>query len=185
MWMVTMTDDDVKKLTTRIDTLEGELQLQKDLVAELLKRIYGAKSEKIDTAQLLLDLLGDGPKKPDAAECQDAPAAEPEENKAGKKKPRRQKLRDSLKALPTFTTEIIPPELSTFCSPSVPSTKSSVSRPSSISDVPCACWLSELWHPRSASGSKRSPTSLRIVIARFYPTKVPPPPRFLAAIETE
>lgn len=33
------------------------------LVAELLKRLYGAKSKKADTAQLLLDLLGDEPKK--------------------------------------------------------------------------------------------------------------------------
>jgi transposase len=108
-----MTDDDVKKLAEENAELRAELQLQKGLVAELLKRLYGAKSEKVDSAQLLLDLLGDGPKKPDAADVQDAPAAEPgpEEKKAGKKKPRRQKLRDSLKNLPTVTTEIIPPEV--------------------------------------------------------------------------
>src|SRR5690606_31942455 len=54
-----------------------------------------------------------GPKKPDAADVQDedAPAAEPGEKKTGKKKPRRQKLRDSLKALPTVTTEVIPREV--------------------------------------------------------------------------
>ena len=108
-----MTDDEARKLTAEIAALRSELQLQKDLVAELLKRLYGAKSEKLDTAQLLLELLGDGAKKPDAADVQDAPAADPEPGgkKAGKKKPRHQKLRDSLKALPTITTEIIPPEV--------------------------------------------------------------------------
>lgn len=108
-----MTDDEIRKLTAEIARLRAELQLQKDLVAELLKRLYGAKSEKVDAAQLLLDLLGDDPKNPGAAGAGDAPAAEPEpeEKRAGKKKPRRQKLRDSLKALPTITTEIIPREV--------------------------------------------------------------------------
>ena len=113
MWGATMTDDEAEKLTAEIAELRAELQLQKDIVAELLKRIYGAKSEKIDTAQLLLDLLGDGRKKPDAAGCEDAPAAEPEpgKEKPAPKKRRRQRLRDSLKALPTVTTEIIPDEV--------------------------------------------------------------------------
>ena len=108
-----MTDDEAEKLAARIDVLEAELKVKDGIIAELIKRLYGARSEKLDTAQLLLDLQGDGPKKPDAAGCQDAPAAELEieREKPAQKKPRRQKLRDSLKGLPTVTTEIIPPEV--------------------------------------------------------------------------
>jgi len=106
-----MTDDEAEKLTARIAALEAELKVKDGIIAELIKRLYGARSEKLDTAQLLLDLQGDGPKKPDAAGCQDALAAEPEGKRAGRKKPRRQKLHDSLKGLPTVTTEIIPPEV--------------------------------------------------------------------------
>jgi len=107
-----MSEDDAKKLTAKISALESELQLQKDLVAELLKRIYGAKSEKTDPAQLLLELLGEEPKKPEAAGAEDAPAAEPEQKKKKPRKRRNQKLRNSLKALPAITSEIIPIEVS-------------------------------------------------------------------------
>lgn len=103
--------DEVRKLIEQNEKLEAELQIQKDLVAELLKRLYGAKSEKMDSAQLLLELLGDGPKKPDAAGDEDVPAAEPDREKKKRGKPRQQKLRDSLKDLPTITTEIVPPEV--------------------------------------------------------------------------
>ena len=109
-----MIDTETRKLTDRIGALETELQFQKDLVAELLKRIYGAKSEKIDTAQLLLDLLGEEAKKPEAADVQDpedVPAADSETEKKKPSKPRSQKLRDSLKGLPTVTTEIIPSQV--------------------------------------------------------------------------
>ncbi len=109
-----MTDDQARELTARIVALEEQLKIKDGIIAELLKRIYGARSEKIDSDQLLLDLLRDGPKKPEAADVQDedAPAAEPDEGRTGKKKkPRRQKLRDSLKGLPTVTTEIIPREV--------------------------------------------------------------------------
>jgi transposase len=107
-----MTDEEAAELTAEVAALKAELQLQKDLVAELLKRIYGAKSEKVDTAQLLLDLLGDGPKKPEAAgSAEGAPAAEPEHKKAAPRRSRRQKLRDSLKGLPTVTREIVPDEV--------------------------------------------------------------------------
>jgi hypothetical protein len=108
----TMTDEDAnKKLTARVVALEAKLEIKDGIIAELLKRIYGAKSEKLDTSQLLLDLLGDEPKKPDAAGPEDVPAAEPSPEKKNPKKRRRQKLRDSLKALPTVTTEIIPREV--------------------------------------------------------------------------
>ena len=107
-----MSEDDAKKLIEEVTSLRAELQLQKDLVAELLKRIYGAKSEKIDPAQLLLELLGEEPKKPEAAGAEDAPAAEPEQKKKKPRKRRNQKLRNSLKTLPTITSEIIPTEVS-------------------------------------------------------------------------
>ena len=105
-----MDPEQTEKLTARIAALEAELRLQKDIVAELLKRLYGARSEKVSTAQLLLAFLEDGAKKPGAAGGEDAPpAAEP----ARKKPPqgRQQKLRDSLKNLPTVTREIVPPEV--------------------------------------------------------------------------
>jgi len=106
-----MTDDEARELTARVAALEQQVEIKDGIIAELLKRIYGAKSEKTDRDQLLLDLLEDEPKKPDAAEVPDAPAAEFEEKKPGKKKSRRQKLRDSLKDLPTVTHEIVPPEV--------------------------------------------------------------------------
>lgn len=109
-----MPDDEAEELRAKIASLEAELEVQKGIVAELLKRIYGVKSEKLDSAQELLDLLWDDePKKPDAADAQDAPAAESEDNKVERKrkKPRSQKLRDSLKKLPTVAREIIPPDV--------------------------------------------------------------------------
>ncbi|MEM9599024.1 MAG: IS66 family transposase [Acidobacteriota bacterium] len=106
-----MTDDEARKLTARVAALEQQLEIKDGIIAELLKRLYGAKSEKIDSDQLLLDLLRDEPKKPAAAGVHDAPAAEPDEKQPGKKQSRRQKLRDSLKGLPTVTTEIIPREV--------------------------------------------------------------------------
>ncbi len=59
-----MTDDEARGLRAEVAALRAELELQKGIVAELLKRLYGARSEKLDTAQLLLELLGeDAPKK--------------------------------------------------------------------------------------------------------------------------
>ena len=108
-----MTDDEARELTARVAALERQLEIKDGIIAELLKRLYGVKSEKIDSAQLLLELLGDEPKKPDAAGLHDGPAAEPELFAGEKKvrKPRRQKLRDSLKHLPTVTREIVPEEV--------------------------------------------------------------------------
>jgi len=102
------------ELGARLTDLEAALQLQKDLVAELFKRIYGPGSEKIDPAQLLLKLLGgEDVKKPEAAGEQDPePAADPKASKQKSPKKRRsQKLRNSMRALPTVTLEIIPEEV--------------------------------------------------------------------------
>lgn len=105
-----MDRDELEKLTARVAALEAELRLQKDLVAELLKRLYGAKSEKMSTEQMLLAFLQDGAKKPEAVGGEDAPpAADPSPQRA--RRNRQQKLRDSLKTLPTVTTEIVPPEV--------------------------------------------------------------------------
>jgi len=105
-----MEDTNVAGLLREIASLKAELQLQKDLVAELLRRLYGAKSEKLDSAQLLLAFLaGEPAEKPDAAA--DAPAAEPAPAPAKRHKPRNRKLRDSLVNLPTVTTEIVPAEV--------------------------------------------------------------------------
>lgn len=108
-----MTDDEARRLTARVAELEAKLELKEGIIAELLKRLYGAKSEKQDSAQLLLELLGDGAKKPGAAGGGGAPAAEPTPEPGGRepKRPRRQKLRDSLKGLPTVTREIVPDEV--------------------------------------------------------------------------
>jgi hypothetical protein len=46
-------------LTAKVASLEAELAVQKGIVAALLKRIYGAKSEKMSHDQLLLEFLGD------------------------------------------------------------------------------------------------------------------------------
>jgi hypothetical protein len=54
-------------LTARVASLEAELAVQKGIVAALLKRIYGAKSEKMSHEQLLLEFLRDEAKKPAAA----------------------------------------------------------------------------------------------------------------------
>ncbi|MDB4406048.1 hypothetical protein N9191_01975, partial [bacterium] len=66
-----------KMLLQKVAVLEEELQLQKDLVAALLKRLYGAKSEKLSHDQLLLTFLEDEAKNPEAADGnEDPPAAE-------------------------------------------------------------------------------------------------------------
>ena len=102
--------DQNKKLTAEVASLREELQLQKDLVAALLKRLYGAKSEKLSHDQLLLTFLEDESKKPHAAEPEDqGPAAE-----QGAKKKRAKctnKLSNSLQGLPTTERIIIAPEV--------------------------------------------------------------------------
>lgn len=44
-----MTEEQVRKLQEKVATLEAKVQLQEDLIAALLKKLYGVKSEKIDT----------------------------------------------------------------------------------------------------------------------------------------
>ena len=84
--------------------------MQKGIVAALLKRIYGARSEKMTHDQLLLEFLGDEVKKPAAAVPEDqGPAAETQEPKTRAR--RTNKLSESRKNLPTVIREIIHPEV--------------------------------------------------------------------------
>lgn len=89
-------------LVEKVTSLEAELATQKALVAELLKRLYGPKSEQMDTNQLLLALLEVDAKKPVAT----APAEDLGAVVDPKAKPTRarrtNKLSDSLKNLPTI-----------------------------------------------------------------------------------
>jgi hypothetical protein len=54
----------IAELTAEVASLKAELAIQKGVVAALLKRIYGAKSEKMSHDQLLLEFLGDEAKSP-------------------------------------------------------------------------------------------------------------------------
>ncbi len=95
-------------LAAKVDALQAELEIQKGIVAALLKRLYGASSEKMSQDQLLMAFLADEAKKPEAAAGADAPpAADPVSPKQRAR--RTNKLSDSLKGLPTVTREIIDP----------------------------------------------------------------------------
>jgi hypothetical protein len=108
-------EQQIAELTEKVASLEAELEVQKGLVTALLKRIYGAKSEKMDHQQLLMEFLKDEAKKPDAAVgSEEPPAAEilVAEPPAAKPRARRvSKLSDSLKSLPTIVREIIHPDV--------------------------------------------------------------------------
>ena len=79
--------------------LRAELKQQKAINRELLKRLYGSKSEQMDANQLLLLLSDDESKKPDAAEPggQEPEAEQPRKLRAKRKS----KLSGSLQGLPT------------------------------------------------------------------------------------
>lgn len=62
-----------QKITAEVASLRAELATQKALVAELLKRLYGTKSEQIDTNQLLLTFLEGEAKKPEATASAEDP----------------------------------------------------------------------------------------------------------------
>lgn len=99
-------------LMEQVSSLQAELDIQKGIVAALLKRLYGAKSEKLSTDQLLLAFLEGEAKKPEAAAGTDVPPAAEVAPPAPKKRaPRTNKLADSLKGLPTVTREIIHPDV--------------------------------------------------------------------------
>ena len=100
----------IEELTAKVIALEAELAIQKGIVAALLKRIYGAKSEKMSHDQLLMEFLNDEAKKAEAADGNDAPPAA--ETLPSKPRARRNnKLSESLKGLPTVIREVIHPDV--------------------------------------------------------------------------
>lgn len=100
-------EQQIAELSAEVASLKAELALQKSLVAELLKRLYGAKSEKMSPDQLLMEFLNEEAKKPAAAAPVDqGPAAD-----KNKRAPRTNKLSASLKTLPTVVREIIHPDV--------------------------------------------------------------------------
>jgi len=59
----------VVELRAEVEQLRALVKQQQAIISELLKRLYGSKSEQIDPGQLLLLLQEeDGAKKADAAE---------------------------------------------------------------------------------------------------------------------
>lgn len=101
----------IAALSAKVDALQAELDIQKGLVAALLKRLYGAKSEKMSHDQLLMEFLRDEAKKPEAAAGTDVPPAADEDPAAPARTRARRtnKLSDSLKRLPTVVREVIHP----------------------------------------------------------------------------
>ena len=98
----------ITELKAKVASLEAELAVQKGIVAALLKRIYGTKSEKMTQKQLLLELFGEESKKPDPEPSADTAVAA--KTPVSKTRARRtSKLSDSLKSLPTVVREIIHP----------------------------------------------------------------------------
>ena len=113
--MIKTPEQQIAELTARVAELEAELEVQKGLVAALLKRIYGAKSEKMDHHQLLMEFLKDEAKKPEAADgnaeppAAEIPVAPPPAPKTRNR--RTNKLSESLKRLPTVVREITHPDV--------------------------------------------------------------------------
>lgn len=100
-------EQQIEQLTAEVASLKAELAIQKGIVAALLKRIYGPRSEKMDHDQLLMEFLKEEPKKPAAAAGNDVPpAAEPKPRAR-----RTNKLNESLKGLPTVVREIVHPDV--------------------------------------------------------------------------
>lgn len=100
----------VADLTEKVSLLEAENKQLKAINSELLKRLYGSKSEQMDANQLMLLLSEDDAKKPDAA---GHGGQEPEvESKPCKPRAKRtSKLSDSLRGLPSIERVVVAPEV--------------------------------------------------------------------------
>ena len=101
------------RLEKKVASLEAELQQQKDIVAALLKRLYGPKSEKLSHEQMLLAFLEEEAKKPDAADPEtQGPAAEDDAKKPKAPRAKRTgKLAESLRGLPTTERIVVAKEV--------------------------------------------------------------------------
>lgn len=105
-----MTEEQAAQLIKENNELRAELKQQKAIISELLKRLYGSKSEQIDTNQLILLLSEDDAKKPEAAEPGgQEPEVEPKICKPRAK--RTSKLSESLRGLPSIERVVIAPEV--------------------------------------------------------------------------
>lgn len=94
-----MTEEQAAQLIKENGELRAELKQLRAINSELLKRIYGSKSEQMDAKQLMLLLSEDEAKKPAAAE---QGGQEPEADLPRKPRAKRtSKLSDSLRGLPT------------------------------------------------------------------------------------
>jgi hypothetical protein len=85
-----------------VAALKTEPGIQKGLVAALLKRLCGAKSERMSPDQMLMAIREDESKMPGAAAPPVADTAAPK-----KREPHTNKLSASLKGLPIKTRKII------------------------------------------------------------------------------
>ncbi len=99
------------ELRAEVEQLRALVKQQQAIISELLKRLYGSKSEQIDPGQLLLLLQEeDGAKKADAAEPGGPePEAKPAIRKSRAK--RTSKLSDSLQGLPSIERVVVAPEV--------------------------------------------------------------------------
>ena len=105
-----MTEEQAAQLIKENTELRAEIKQQKAIISELLKHLYGSKSEQIDTNQLILLLSEDGAKKPETAE----PSGQEPEVESKNCKPRAKrtnKLSDSLRSLPSIERVVIAPEV--------------------------------------------------------------------------
>ena len=105
-----MTEEQAAQLIKDNAELRSEIKQQKAIISELLKRLYGGKSEQMDANQLMLLLSEDGAKKPEAAE----PGGQEPEVESIACKPRAKrtsKLSDSLQGLPSIERVVVAPEV--------------------------------------------------------------------------
>jgi transposase len=105
-----MTEEQAAQLIKDNAELRAEIKQQKAIISELLKRLYGSKSEQMDANQLMLLLSEDGAKKPEAAE----PGGQEPEVESTTCKPRAKrtsKLSDSLQGLPSIERVVVAPEV--------------------------------------------------------------------------
>lgn len=105
-----MTEEQAAQLIRDNAGLRAEIKRQKAIISELLKRLYGGKSEQMDANQLMLLLSEDGAKKQEAAEPGgQGPEVEPITCKPRAK--RASKLSDSLQGLPSIERVVVAPEV--------------------------------------------------------------------------
>lgn len=114
---ITVTDPDtpdqpqpIAGLMKENERLSQENRLLRDRVDQLLRQIYGAKSERMDPAQLQLLLEGVDGKKPDAADIA-APADESAAKTPPKRRKRVNRLRKSMEDLPVVEERHVPLEV--------------------------------------------------------------------------